>query len=199
MKTLYLFLVLLLASTNVQAKECDINLKETDNYQNLNIILNCLSGKIENLEKELRLLEESGGGISESKQPSAILDNQYLTVYNYKISRKDDKIFLSFVVKNKYDKDIYIALLNRSPIITYDDGVALTDYWVFGLKDVFDNEKNESQYSVLNPGVPTPVSIQFHNVKSKGKEVAFKVGLKHLIGDKKISYSFGLSKITLEN
>ena len=188
-----------LSSTHIAfAEECNTVLKETDSYQELSIILNCLSNKIENLEKEAKKPRPSGTQSTENDRPAALLDNKFITVFDLNLSRKDNNILVSFIIKSKYDKDIFISILSGSPIVTDESGDSTNQYDVKGLSQA-NKSTPEQGYTVLNPGVPTPVSIKFYADKIKGNEFSLRVGLLHLFNDKAVDYSFGITKIILNN
>jgi hypothetical protein len=198
LKLLIALAVLISLNQNAFAEECNTALKETDSYQDLSIILNCLSRKIDNLEKELKKTKAESTSTAEDGKATALLDNKFITIYDLKVSKKENTILASFIIKSKYDKDINLCILHDSPIITDETGDSTNRSSVTGLKDSSRNNPSENDYTVVNPGVPTPVSIRFEANKIKGKELSLRVGLLHLIGEKPVDYSFGKTRIKLE-
>lgn len=197
MKTILATLMVLLLAQNAFSEECNTTLKESDTYQDLSIILNCLSRKVEALEKEAKKTKYEGASAAENKS-ATLLDNKFITVYDLKASRKNTNILVSFIIKSKYDKDIYLSILHDSPIMTDETGDAMNRYSVTGLKDNYRNATPERDYTVLNAGVPTPVSIRFDADKVKGKEFSLRVGLLLAAGEKAVDYSFGKTHLRLE-
>lgn len=196
---LILTLALLIALQHpALADECNTTLKESDSYQELSIILNCLSNKIQNLEAEIKSTKHGGSTQTDNSTPT-LLDNKYMTVFDLNVSRRKGRIYTSFIIKSKYDKDIYLCILHDSPIITDEFGVSSSyGYSTKGLNDRSKSSTKEDDYTVLNPGVPTPVSIDFSDDAIKGNILSLRIGLLQLIGEKPTNYSFGKTNIRLE-
>jgi hypothetical protein len=198
LKLLIALAVLISLSQNAFAEECNTVLKETDSYQDLSIILNCLARKIDSLEKEVKKAKSENTSTAEDGKATALLENKYITVYGLRVSRKENSLLVSFIIKSKYDSDLHMSLLRDSGIIIDDMGDSTNRYNVYGFSFNSQDNKNERDYTTLNPAVPTPVSIKFEADKIKGNELSFKISLLNLIGEKPAIYSFGKTKIKLD-
>lgn len=198
MKTILATLMVLLLAQNAFSEECNTTLKESDSYQDLSIILNCLSRKIEALDKEVKRAKPESASSSEDNRSAVLLDNKFITVFDLRASKKNNTLLVSFVIKSKYDKDILLSILQGSPIMVDEFGDSTNRYDATGLRDLYKGNHTERDYTVLNPGVPTPVSIRFDSDKLRGKEFSLRVGLLHLMGEKPAEYSFGKTKIRIE-
>lgn len=192
MKTILMVTVCLLVYVNANAEPCKINLTQDINYQDMNAILNCLSDKIESLEKEVRSLKRNSSVDGQQNKSNMLLENKYISVYDPKVSRDKRWVRVSLVVLNKNSDDILLAVLHGSPIIVDNKGQTF-DYQidVRGIKENSANSTDKNNYTVLNPGVPTPVSFFFDAEKFSGNEVSFRVGFLHLVNDSAKQYSVG--------
>jgi len=122
MKILLIFLFIVSTCGVVLADECRTNIKSTDSYQELNIILNCLSRKIVNLENEIANLKKiDNASAGNLEQNSLILDNKYLSIYGIKAFKDDVKIYITFTIKSKNDTNINVCVGDVSKITISDD------------------------------------------------------------------------------
>lgn len=200
MKTLLAILAVLMFSVSCYAEECKVTLKDTDTYEDISVILNCLSSKIEALEKEVKALKKSGATSSNQTKTSSLLDNKYISVYDCVLSRDSKGVHLGFVVLNKSNNDILLATLVHSPIITDKKAQSFSDPIVTGMRVAYADNTSKNDYTLLNPGVPVPVSFHFNNAeKFSGDDASFRVGFIHLVNDKVEQYSVGRSHVSLEN
>lgn len=207
MKKLIAFLIFsFLIPATCFSEECNTALKSSDTYQELSIILNCLSNKIQSLEKELKILR-SGGATATQNTSQSLLDNKYISIYDLRVSKNTEGIRINFIIKNKNDKDVLIAA-NRVTSITIDAMIVdnmggsayASSHNLMGIKDTAEDRTSPKSFTVLNPGVPTPVSILFKSDNIKGKVLSLRVGMLHLIteGVKPINYSFGATNIQID-
>ena len=189
------------------ANECNTTLKETDSYQNLSVILNCLSRKISTLETEVKDLKEGRqGSPSESRdqgKQTTIVDNRYLTIFNFKMSKKDDKIIVGFIVRSKYDQDLHLAYYVGTAIVTDEfgdsTGNSVNSSDVTGIDSVYSrDEKKKKAYTILSPGASLPVNFKFTRIL-KGKELSFNASLLNLIDETAQVYSVSKTGVRVEN
>lgn len=207
MKTLCLAIcAILLVCSNAQSQgvggsvgDNGVNLTSKDSYQKLNSILNRISERLDKLESDVRQLKNSGNEAMTGQEPKAMLENSFISVYNQKVTKTNDGILISFIIKNKSGKNIMLLVSRKDTIINDGSGAAIKFPDVSGIGDSVSDYPNQRSYSVLNDGVPTPVSLHFKADKIKGDTIAFKVGLIHLKDDKATPYSFGAARVRLEN
>jgi len=205
MKIFLGIVIFLLASGNVFADGCNINITPNINYQELNAAFSCLVNRIDKLEKDVRDLKKLNGEMSRGETSSGgsvssdLLDNAFFSVNKCRVSRSSDGIVLSFVVINKSSNDLLMAILSDSAIVIDADGNSFECTRLRGMNDIANPRDNSRQkYSVLNPVVPTPVSFVFRANRFNGNGVNFKVSLLRLVDDKVVQYSVGKTGLIVE-
>lgn len=142
----------------------------------------------------------SAADSSESQPVPAVsgplLDNGLFSVTDDHLKRHGNTIFLSFVIKNKTDADILMAVMAWGVIITDEEGVSTTNARVVGLPVVGKGDVRPQVYSTLNPGVATPVSVEFpEGQRVSGSSLTFKVDLLRLADEKTVIQSFGRERV----
>lgn len=200
MKAVIFAVIALMFCANVRAEECEVNLTPNVNYQDLNVVLNCLNKKIMSLEKEVRSLKDLQVTDSGQMKPKTLFENQLVSIYDCNLSRDAKFVHLSLTILNKTSSDILLSILHDSAIITDSKGLSFNSYVdIKGMHNTFATVTDKNNYTVLTPGMPTPVGFNVPAEKLTGNRVNFGFTLLYLVKDKVQQYNIALRNLLLEN
>lgn len=183
----WMAVALSLITTNIRAEECRTVLNESDRYKDLNAILSCFAKRISTLESESKTRRPTEAPPAQSEKPVLLYDNSsYFSVYTsgypgYLITDKD--INFNLVIKNKSNKEIYLAWENGSLIIVDENGLSSNDKRT-NMANVEKGDTRPSVYSTIGPGGEKPVSINFKRGNIKGNKITLGGNIQQIDGDK---------------
>lgn len=142
--------------------------------------------------------EATGKVVPETTQKSSAvqngnpLQNEFISISNCRATRSGKDLFVGFVVKNRTQKTIYIALQIYSAIVTDENYATSNHFDVNGIRSSYGNQKDERDYTSLSSGSSTPVTFKFWDGQAKGSRLNCVVKFFQFIDDRIISYEFSV-------
>lgn len=185
-------IALFLVITNIQAEECRTELNDSDRYKDLSAILNCFAKKISALESDSKARRPTDPPPAQSDKPVLLNDNSpYFSVSTlgspgYLIGDAD--ISFNLTIKNKTNKEIYLAWESNSLIIVDENGLSSNDKRT-NMEVLNKGDTRPPAYSTIGPGGEKPVSITFKRGNIKGNKITFGGNIQQIDGEKHYYHS----------
>lgn len=198
MKSFLFFIIFIVLVTPSLAADCNGRLTQDSDFQDVNKVFECLNMRINSLESKIAKMQEHGAVAG--KGEVILYSNDVIDISGVSLGYSGDKVHLSFIVRNKTKNDILLSLLYGSAILVDTSSMPFGLDRKNGIDSVYDRDVGKHNYDVLNPDVPTPISLTF-NVGDdfESKTCSFKVVLVQLVKKKQIKYSFGATNAPIKS
>ncbi len=192
-----------LMTHGLHAEECATALKETDSYAELSKILGCMYTKIRGLETEVQALRKlrsipvTAPNDTLADTSDLLQDNAYFSVYKGSSSKSGSTANFTLTIKNKTDKEIYLAWEASTGILTDENGLS-TNRLQTTIPSVGRGDSRQAVYAIVGSGAVKPVSMTFIDDRIKGSTLTFGTNIVQLDGDKHYYYSISW-RVSLPN